>query len=269
MSLTMLTVQPIPANHYRPYAGSPYLFLALAWAGRRWLLSRLGAAIWTSALVFWVGISFHHAALASDVLAYWGHCLRYGASEFGVVRSLQRIEDPRVRQEAVSAALERFPDQERLWWLRGISGLQLGHLEAGITDLQRSLPEGKRGPAADSGVPAVARGLLVAQFAIQSGEVLAAEQLVTLLVTADPENWTARYLLGFLLQRKGRLEEAVAAYRAAEGSGGSSVHLRRNLGMTLRQLGRCDEAVPAFRRALAVAPTDPVSIESLRLCEVR
>ena len=57
-----------------------------------------------------------------------------------------------------------------------------------------------------------------------------------------------------LLLRTGKLEEAVAAYRAATEENTSFYAAYQNLGETLWKLGRLDEAIAAFRQAVALNP---------------
>jgi len=57
-----------------------------------------------------------------------------------------------------------------------------------------------------------------------------------------------------LLLRTGKLEEAVAAYRAATAENTSFYPAYQNLGETLWKLGRLDEAIAAFRQAVVLNP---------------
>ncbi len=65
----------------------------------------------------------------------------------------------------------------------------------------------------------------------------------------------AKFQEANLLLRTGKLEEAVAAYRAATEENTSFYAAYQNLGETLWKLGRLDEAIAAFRQAVALNPS--------------
>ena len=63
-------------------------------------------------------------------------------------------------------------------------------------------------------------------------------------------------LLGIRCWTEGRLEEAIAAFRAALRADPSHRAAARNLGNALREDGRLDEAIEWFERAIAIDPKD-------------
>jgi glycosyltransferase involved in cell wall biosynthesis/cytochrome c-type biogenesis protein CcmH/NrfG len=65
------------------------------------------------------------------------------------------------------------------------------------------------------------------------------------------------------LQRSGKLEEAVIAYRSAIASNPEFYWSYHNLGETLTQLGRLDEAVEAYQKAIELNPSAACSHLSL------
>jgi tetratricopeptide (TPR) repeat protein len=60
--------------------------------------------------------------------------------------------------------------------------------------------------------------------------------------------------LGRDLQAKGRLEEAIAAYRRAAALAPAAPEAHNNLGNALLEAGRPEEAAPCYRQALALRP---------------
>jgi tetratricopeptide (TPR) repeat protein len=65
----------------------------------------------------------------------------------------------------------------------------------------------------------------------------------------DPE-FAVHYYRGLRLERSGRAEEAIEAYRQAIRANRSSIDAQIRLGLLLRGLGRDDEANRAFLAAL-------------------
>jgi Flp pilus assembly protein TadD len=75
------------------------------------------------------------------------------------------------------------------------------------------------------------------------------------------------YQLGTALQREGRLEEAVEAYRSALEANPDDPRPHNNLGASLAALGRDDEAAAQFEAALEVEPRHPAALYNLALRE--
>lgn len=82
-------------------------------------------------------------------------------------------------------------------------------------------------------------------------EALAAFRRVT---DARPNDATAHYNMGNLLNRMGKPDEAAAAFRRAAALSPDFVEAHANLGAALHLAKRYDNAVAAYRRALEIEP---------------
>ncbi|MDQ3813561.1 MAG: tetratricopeptide repeat protein [Armatimonadota bacterium] len=73
-------------------------------------------------------------------------------------------------------------------------------------------------------------------------------------LAVNPQSWMAHTNLGVVRQRQGKIEEALAHYRAALQIKPDHATAHINLGTALMAQGRSDEAVTHFRQALASQP---------------
>jgi len=69
-----------------------------------------------------------------------------------------------------------------------------------------------------------------------------------------PDNARAHYNLGLVIQKQGRLDEAISRYRQAIKLKPDHVQAYNNLGLALSSQGRFDEAAGQFNRALQLSP---------------
>jgi tetratricopeptide (TPR) repeat protein len=76
----------------------------------------------------------------------------------------------------------------------------------------------------------------------------------TRLARAEPSNPLRRDVLGGLYLQAGRLEEAVAEFRASLDANPDSAPTRYNLGLALSRRGLREEAIAQFERALRIDP---------------
>jgi hypothetical protein len=82
-------------------------------------------------------------------------------------------------------------------------------------------------------------------------------------VASDPAQPNARYVLGTVLARRGRVPEALEHLRAAVEIAPELAAAHYNLGVLLAGQGRTHEAADAFREALRHDPGDPAAREAL------
>jgi tetratricopeptide (TPR) repeat protein len=107
-----------------------------------------------------------------------------------------------------------------------------------------------------------------ASKAIASGDLASAERLVRQGVSADPQDPSARLLLGFILARSRRLSESVEHFEAVLAIDPNCGEAAGWLGDTLRKLGRPEEALEYAVRAGKLNPSDPSPIFTVGMCLV-
>jgi tetratricopeptide (TPR) repeat protein len=76
-------------------------------------------------------------------------------------------------------------------------------------------------------------------------------------ITENPGDAAAYYKRGNVLQRLGRLDEAVESYRQAIARKPDHASSHTNLGYVLRKLGRFEEALSSHETAIALLPNHP------------
>ena len=140
----------------------------------------------------------------------------------------------------------------------------------------------RRGTALiNAGKPAEARDVLIAALKIaptdlrmsfmlaqaqrDAGDVDGAEATARALQASHPEDVRATYLLGQMLDARGRYQEIVdllkpeiARQKAAKAKGGAIAMLLGSEGLALQQLHHYDEAIAAFKEGVELAPDEPV-----------
>ena len=73
-------------------------------------------------------------------------------------------------------------------------------------------------------------------------------------IKKNPASWLAQHNLGFILAGQGKLDEAVAHYRAAIKLKPDLEEAHNNLGMALARQGKLDEAILHYREAVKFRP---------------
>jgi Flp pilus assembly protein TadD len=93
-----------------------------------------------------------------------------------------------------------------------------------------------------------------AEDAIQKGNFAAAELLLNKVLTGDPNNYQGLFDLGFVLNRLGRTEESIAAYRKSVAAKPDVFESNLNLGLMLARAKNL-EAESYLRAATTLKPT--------------
>lgn len=96
-----------------------------------------------------------------------------------------------------------------------------------------------------------------------------AERLLREALTADLYHGPAHNNLGVLYLNASRLYEAAGEFEWARKLMPAHPDPRVNLGLALERGGRIDEAIDAYRSALAAAPEHLASIQALARCQIR
>src|ERR1700726_1852435 len=96
-----------------------------------------------------------------------------------------------------------------------------------------------------------------AEDAIQKNDFTAAETLLKKAIDKDPKNYQAWFDLGFVLNRLGRVEDSIHAYRQSVAAKPEVFETNLNLGLMLVRFNS-PEAERYLRAATALKPTDHV-----------
>lgn len=96
-----------------------------------------------------------------------------------------------------------------------------------------------------------------AEKAIQKNDFAAAEPLLHKALERDPRNYQAWFDLGFVLNRLGRTEDSIHAYRQSVAAKPDVFESNLNLGLMLAR-ANSPEAEPYLRAATTLKPTDHV-----------
>lgn len=96
-----------------------------------------------------------------------------------------------------------------------------------------------------------------------------AEELLREALTADLFHGAAHNNLGVLYLNAGQLYEAAGEFEWARKLMPGHPDPRLNLGLALERGGRIDEAIEAYRTALALAPEHLPTLQALTRCQIR
>ena len=94
-----------------------------------------------------------------------------------------------------------------------------------------------------------------AEDAIQKNDFTGAETLLKKALDEDPHNYQAWFDLGFVLNRLGRADESIAAYRKSVAAKPDVFESNLNLGLMLVRANN-PEAEQFLRAATTLKPTD-------------
>ncbi len=101
----------------------------------------------------------------------------------------------------------------------------------------------------------MSESLLMAAYRMQqAGNLAEAARLYGDILRAEPENFDARYLLGFVHFQREQFADAERLMGEALKLNPRSLDALRNRGIALMKLERCEEALASFDRALAINP---------------
>lgn len=102
-----------------------------------------------------------------------------------------------------------------------------------------------------------------------SGDNASAERLLRKVVGERPRQFDLTNLLGVVLKRSGRLEDAIGLFELARKLDGKSVSPWVNMGNTWLQLGNARKAQEAFQRAVRIAPKNGEHWRLLGISQLR
>ncbi len=95
-----------------------------------------------------------------------------------------------------------------------------------------------------------------AEGLVEEGEYGKAEGILRKLIASSPENGKYHHLLGEVMRKEGRLNEALSEYDEAERLGGESAELLKDRGTAQKWLKKSRAAKESYERALELSPDD-------------
>ena len=105
--------------------------------------------------------------------------------------------------------------------------------------------------------PTIQTALSLADRAQQAGLLKDAEDVCREILSQNPSEPRALRILGVVLRKHGRLDEAVQKLRASIAINDSDPLAHRDLGDTLRAAGKFEDAIGAYKKALQLQPNWP------------
>jgi Flp pilus assembly protein TadD len=155
------------------------------------------------------------------------------------------------------AALAKWPEDYRIWTLRGMATAETGNLPLALLAYQKAL---KLAPAY---LPAL-EGAAQAEF--QMGHD-AARPLLLRVLAQHPADPTTHAMLGVLEYRKRNCADAVTHFQIAAGVISSQPEALNEYGSCLVTLERDEDAAAVFAEALALDPTKSEARYNLALVQ--
>jgi Flp pilus assembly protein TadD len=270
-----------PAVDYRPYPGSPFLFLALALAAGRWLPPRLALALGCAWVLGAAAASVCRNRIWRTGETLWSHSVAWGGdatAHLNYAMSIADRRDPRVRAH-LEEALRRNPAHALARTNLGLDRVASGDVEGGLADCRRAVllepgwaqlhhwlaealaAVGRDAEAWTARAEAVRlepRHLLYRTRAARTAQRLGRHDLALPhaeaaagLAPADPD---VLFLRGFSRQALGDLRGAAADYERLLEQRPDHVQVRFNLAHARMGLRQHREAIAGFEAVLARQP---------------
>jgi protein O-mannosyl-transferase len=282
-----------PVVHYRPYPGSPFLFLAAAALVAQVARPRRAAIFGVVALAWFAGSSVVLNRTWRTDETLWAHSVRHGAEPVGHMNyamSLADRRDPRVRHH-LEEALRRSPNYLLAHVNLGLLDLDEGRAREGLGRIERAaaLDPGQAEPfywlaIAYSRVGQIAKATKASARAAgidpgnprylykagvdasAIGDHRKALDYARRIAAIDAGFADTGFLEGYSLQMLGRLDEAIPVYLAFLEDHPDHAQVRFNLGHAFISTGNCEAAIPELSRSLELAPNPSARIH-LERCE--
>lgn len=178
-------------------------------------------------------------------------------AEVGTISSALRSRDFTHAEQLCKTALAAYPNDYRLWTLRGMAAAGLGNLRLALSHYQHALK------LAPSYLPALEG---TAQSSFQLGDASAKPALVKILAL-HPDDPTSNAMLGVLDFRARNCDDAVRHFPKAGSAIAGQRQALTEFGICLSLLGRADEAVAPLADALALDPAQAESRYNLALAQ--
>lgn len=162
------------------------------------------------------------------------------------IENALRTNDYKDALDLSHAALATYPDDCRLWTLRGMAYAGAHRPELADAAYRHALK------LVPNYLPALEGA---AQLEYESGGK-SAEDLLQRILALRPANPTANVMLGMMQYKQGACRDAVPHFEQAKSLVDERLLPLSEYGVCLSKLGRGDDAVRAFQSAAALAPQD-------------
>ncbi len=169
-----------------------------------------------------------------------------------VLQTLERWED---LLDGVATALERFPGDRTIRFVRGTALERLGRREEAVAVFQKLI--------ADDPHDAAAANYLGYMWADAGEHLEEALDLIRRAVQEDPDSSAYLDSLGWVYFKLGKLEEAERWLRRAVEKGGTDGTVLAHLGQVLAAMGKRDEARTYLQRGLDLGCEHPEQVRQL------
>ena len=155
------------------------------------------------------------------------------------------------------AALQKYPDDERLWTLQGIAYSQVGKPKLALSSFQRAL---KNSP---DYLPALEGAAQLAYLDASNTSEVLAEHILSL----RPDDPLAHAILAEIDSSKANCRDAVVHFQQAGRVIADSPHALTEYGACLANLNRFSEAIPVFQRLAELEPIKSTALYNLALIQ--
>ena len=154
-------------------------------------------------------------------------------------------------------ALQKFPDDQRLWTLQGIAYSQVGKPKLALSSFQRALKY------APDYLPALEGAAQLAYLDADNRSEALAEHILLL----RPDDPAAHAILAEIDSMKANCGDAIGHFQRAGKTLDDQPRALTEYGGCLATLNRFSEAVPVFQRLADLEPSKPTALYNLALIQ--
>lgn len=268
-----------PATHYRPYPGSPFLFLAVGLVACQYVPPRALRRGFYLLLAYLVATALYVNTTWRTEKSAWGHSVKYGGDALAYLNYALCMDDVSERLRLLEEALRLSPGYVVARVNYGLALMDAGQTGRGLAEVEKAVATAPNWPqprawlaeaysrlgrykdAARESAHAARLEPRNADFlyraardAQTAGDVKGSLEFLNRLIAFKRDYKDALFLYGFALQTAGDRQGAVAAYREFLAAHPDHDGSWWNLGFVLKDLGDWQAAAEAFEKAVRARP---------------